>query len=99
MKELDVLVFAGSKNNWSNGLHLNVIEQSTTPSEEAYRNIVAINKIVKAIYRIGDKLTISAVQANAGAGGVFLALAADFCFVRDGAVLNPHYKNMGLFGS
>jgi putative two-component system hydrogenase maturation factor HypX/HoxX len=39
------------------------------------------------------------MQANAGAGGVYLALATDYCFARDGIVLNPHYKNMGLYGS
>lgn len=99
MKDVDVLVFKGSKRNWSNGIHLNVIENASNPEEEAWQNIVAINKIVKAIYRISDKLTISAIQANAGAGGVYLALATDYCFTKDGVVLNPHYKNMGLHGS
>ena len=46
-----------------------------------------------------NKVVISAMQANAGAGGVYLALAADYIFARDGVVLNPHYKNMGLYGS
>jgi putative two-component system hydrogenase maturation factor HypX/HoxX len=37
---------------------------------------------------------------NAGAGGCFLARAADLVWVRDGVMLNPHYKNMGnLYGS
>jgi putative two-component system hydrogenase maturation factor HypX/HoxX len=45
-------------------------------------------------------LTVAAVGGNAGAGGCFLARAADFVWVRDGVMLNPHYKNMGnLFGS
>ena len=40
------------------------------------------------------------MQGNAGAGGVFLALAADQVWARHGVVLNPHYKNMGnLYGS
>jgi putative two-component system hydrogenase maturation factor HypX/HoxX len=39
------------------------------------------------------------MQTNAGAGGVYLALATDYCFAKEGIVLNPHYKNMGLFGS
>ena len=47
-----------------------------------------------------DKIVIAALEGNAGAGGVFLALAADQVLMRDGIVLNPHYKNMGnLFGS
>lgn len=99
MKGIDVLVFKGSKRNWSNGIHLNVIEHSGCPEEEAWQNIVAINKIVKAIYRMSDKVTISAIQANAGAGGVYLAFATDYCFAKDEVVLNPHYKNMGLYGS
>ena len=46
------------------------------------------------------KLVISALEGNAGAGGIFLALAADQVVMRDGIVLNPHYKNMGnLFWS
>jgi putative two-component system hydrogenase maturation factor HypX/HoxX len=40
------------------------------------------------------------MQGNAGAGGVFLALAADRVLAREGVVLNPHYKGMGnLYGS
>lgn len=60
---------------------------------------MAFNKIVKGIYKMSDKMTVSAIQTNAGAGGVFLALAADYCFAKDRIVLNPHYKNMGLYGS
>ena len=45
-------------------------------------------------------MTVAAVGGNAGAGGCFLARTADFVWVRDGVILNPHYKNMGnLFGS
>jgi len=40
------------------------------------------------------------LRGNAGAGGCFLARAADLVWVRDGVMLNPHYKNMGnLYGS
>jgi putative two-component system hydrogenase maturation factor HypX/HoxX len=40
------------------------------------------------------------MQGNAGAGGVFLALAADRVVAREGVILNPHYKGMGnLYGS
>jgi putative two-component system hydrogenase maturation factor HypX/HoxX len=46
-----------------------------------------------------NKITISAIQTNAGAGGVYLGLATDLTFAKDGVVLNPHYKKMGLFGS
>ncbi|MBT3197498.1 MAG: hydrogenase maturation protein, partial [Gammaproteobacteria bacterium] len=46
------------------------------------------------------QLTISALQGNAGAGGVFLARASDWLWARRGVILNPHYKDMGnLYGS
>ncbi|MDQ6763956.1 MAG: enoyl-CoA hydratase-related protein, partial [Bacteroidota bacterium] len=38
-------------------------------------------------------------QGNAGAGGVSLALAADKVIATKGVVLNPHTRNMGLYGS
>jgi len=45
-------------------------------------------------------LVVSALAGNAGAGGVFLALAADRVWLDRGVVLNPHYKGMGnLYGS
>jgi putative two-component system hydrogenase maturation factor HypX/HoxX len=44
-------------------------------------------------------LIVAAVGGSAGAGGVMLALGADRVLQRDGTVLNPHYKNMGLYGS
>lgn len=43
---------------------------------------------------------ISALRGSAGAGGVFLALAADEVWGSESVVLNPHYKDMGnLSGS
>jgi putative two-component system hydrogenase maturation factor HypX/HoxX len=48
----------------------------------------------------GRQITIAALAGNAGAGGCFLARAADLIWARDGVMLNPHYKNMGnLYGS
>lgn len=98
-KGIKVLILKGSGRNWSNGIHLNVIENAADPAAEAMRNIRAINEVVKTIYSMKDKVTVSAMQASAGAGGVYLALATDLTFAREAIVLNPHYKNMGLFGS
>ena len=42
---------------------------------------------------------VSSVSGNAGAGGVMLALGADRVLLREGVVLNPHYRTMGLYGS
>ena len=95
-----VLVLAGGPDFWSNGIHLHVIEASAHPAEESWRNIEAMNDLVLAILAADRQLTIAAMQGNAGAGGCFLALAADRVYARSGVVLNPHYKAMGnLYGS
>jgi putative two-component system hydrogenase maturation factor HypX/HoxX len=59
-----------------------------------------MDDLVLEILTATDQITISALRGNAGAGGAFLALAADLIWAHDSVVLNPHYKNMGnLFGS
>ena len=95
-----VLVLMGGTDFWSNGIHLNVIEAASDPAQESWRNIGAINDLVRDIITTDSHLLISALQGNAAAGGVMLALAADFVYARKGIVLNPHYKGMGnLYGS
>jgi putative two-component system hydrogenase maturation factor HypX/HoxX len=86
---LQVLILAGSESNWSNGIHLNVIENAVNSNEEAWANIKAINNVVKETLKLHKIITIAAVQANAGAGGVYMALAADFVFAKSEVVLNP----------
>ena len=95
-----VIVLEGGGDFWSNGIHLNLIEAADHPAEESWRNINAMDDLVREIVETPGQMTIAAMQGNAGAGGVFLALAADRVCVRDGAILNPHYKGMGnLYGS
>lgn len=94
-----VIVLLSNMDFWSNGIHLNVIEAAENPADEAWRNINAINDLVEAIITTETHLVISAMLGNASAGGLIMALAADFVFARDGIVLNPHYKAMGLYGS
>jgi len=95
-----VIVLAGGHDFWSNGIDLNVIEASAQAAAESLHNIEAIDDLALAILETGSHLTIAALQGNAGAGGVFLALAADRVVARQGIVLNPHYKGMGnLYGS
>jgi putative two-component system protein, hydrogenase maturation factor HypX/HoxX len=94
------LVLMGGADFWSNGIHLNLIEQAASPADESWANINAIDDLAEAILRCGDKMTVAALRGNVGAGGCFLARAADQVWVRDGVMLNPHYKNMGnLYGS
>ena len=95
-----VLVFEGGPDFWSNGIDLNRIEAAESPADESWANINAMDDLCLAILTLTDKLTVAAVHGNAGAGGCFLALAADQVWARQGVVLNPHYKNMGnLYGS
>ncbi|NMF97757.1 hydrogenase maturation protein [Aromatoleum toluolicum] len=95
-----VLVLEGGRDFWSNGIHLNRIEAAASPADESWANINAMNDVCLALLTLTDRLTVAALRGNAGAGGCFLALAADYVWARDGIVMNPHYKNMGnLFGS
>jgi putative two-component system hydrogenase maturation factor HypX/HoxX len=95
-----VLVLMGGTDFWSNGIHLNTIEAAADPAHESWRNIQAINDLVRDIITTDSHLVIAALQGNAAAGGVMLALAADCVYARKGIVLNPHYKGMGnLYGS
>ena len=95
-----VLVLMGGPDYWSNGIHLGLIEAADSPAEESSRNINAIDDLARDILTTTDRLVISALRGSAGAGGVFLALAADEVWVSQSALLNPHYKDMGnLYGS
>ena len=93
-----VLVIRGG-DVFSNGIHLNVIHAAPSPALEAWRNITAIDDVCRAIIACPSQLVVASVGANAGAGGVMMALGADQLIMRDGVVLNPHYQTMGLYGS
>ncbi len=99
-RDVRVIVLMGGADFWLNGIHLNCIEAAASPADESWRNINAMNDLTRAIATTGSQLTIAALQGNAGAGGVFLSLAADLVHAREGVVFNPHYKGMGnLYGS
>ncbi len=95
-----VLLLMGGTDFWSNGIHLNLIEAAASPADESWRNINAIDDLTLGLIQASGHLVVAALQGNAGAGGAFMALAADQVWARPGVVLNPHYKNMGnLHGS
>ncbi len=95
-----VIVLMGGSDFWCNGMHLHCIEAADSPADASWDNINLIDDLVRDILTIDTHLTIAALQGNAAAGGVFLALAADHVVARTGIVLNPHYRNMGnLYGS
>lgn len=100
LRPTKVIVLMGGHDIWSNGIHLNVIENAAHPGQESWSNIVAMNDLVREIILTSSQIVVSAMQGNAGAGGAILALAADKVYARRGIVLNPHYKKMGnLYGS
>jgi putative two-component system hydrogenase maturation factor HypX/HoxX len=94
-----VLVLGGARDFFSNGIQLNVIEAAADPAEESWANINAMDDLVEEVLLTTDRLVVAALGGNAAAGGVMLALAADEVWCRAGAVLNPHYRLMGLYGS
>lgn len=103
-RPVKVIVLAGGADFWSNGIHLNVIEAAGSgdgsPADESWDNINAMDDLALELIETGGQITIAALAGNAGAGGCFLARAADLLWAREGVMLNPHYKNMGnLFGS
>ncbi|MBL8307371.1 MAG: hydrogenase maturation protein [Rubrivivax sp.] len=95
-----VLLLTGGPEFWSNGIHLHAIESAASAADESWRNINAIDDVTRTLIEATGTLVIALMRGNAGAGGVFMALAADLVWARRGVVLNPHYKNMGnLYGS
>ncbi|MBB4843760.1 putative two-component system hydrogenase maturation factor HypX/HoxX [Paucibacter oligotrophus] len=104
-----LLVLLGGQDFFSNGIHLNCIEAASlglgeagagSAADASWANINAMNDVALALITMTERLTVAALRGNAGAGGAFLALAADEVWAHEGVLLNPHYKNMGnLYGS
>ncbi|MEZ5646052.1 MAG: enoyl-CoA hydratase-related protein [Burkholderiaceae bacterium] len=100
-----VLLLLGGEAFFSNGIDLNSIEAAAhepgdSAADASWRNIQAMDDVALAVLEMSDRLTVSVMRGNAGAGGAFLALAADQVWAHASVVLNPHYKNMGnLYGS
>jgi len=97
--ECEVLVLMGGEDFFSNGIHLNILEDSQKQGEDGWANINAMNDLIRSILFADEVITIASFGRNAGAGGVFLGLACDYVVGREGVVLNPHYKTLGLTGS
>lgn len=98
-KSINILCLMGGQDLWSNGIHLNIIEHADNPADASWENIQAIDDLILEIIQSPNHYIISALQGNAGAGGVPFALAGDKVLARSGIVLNPHTRNMGLYGS
>ena len=97
--QVKVVVLMGGDDFFSNGIHLNILEDSKKNGEDGWSNINAMNDLVKSVLFADDVITVASLEKNSGAGGVFLALACDKVIAKDSVVLNPHYKTLGLSGS
>jgi len=97
--ECEVLVLVGGMDFFSNGIHLNILEDSRKQGEDGWANINAMNDLVQSILYADEVVTIASFARNAGAGGVFMGLACDYAVAKEGVVLNPHYRTLGLSGS
>jgi len=98
-EQVKIVVLMGGDDFFSNGIHLNILEDSKKNGEDGWSNINAMNDLVKSILFADDVVTVASLKKNAGAGGVFLALACDYVVAHETVVLNPHYKTLGLSGS
>jgi putative two-component system protein, hydrogenase maturation factor HypX/HoxX len=99
-RQTRVIVLLGGTDYFSNGIDLNVIEAARNPAVESWRNLVAIDDLVREVVQTDSHLVVSALSGDAAAGGVPLALAADYVVAREDIILNPYYQHMGgLYGS
>jgi len=95
-----VVLMGGSY--FSNGIALNVIEASPSPSAESWHNINRIDDVVQYLlleFRSRNILTVAGVRGNAAAGGCAVAAACDIVIAGSEVVLNPAYRGIGLYGS
>ncbi len=90
LQQADVraLVLMGGHAYFSNGIALNVIEASEDSALESWRNINAINDVVRAILCPANVITFAALRGNAAAGGLALASACDIVLSSEHTVLN-----------
>ncbi|WP_330230764.1 enoyl-CoA hydratase-related protein [Nocardia sp. NBC_00508] len=98
-QDTKVVVLENDGAYFANGIDLSAVELSDGPEGEAWRNLLAINNVCRAILTCSTQVTIAAVTGSAGAGGVMLALTADLVVAADRVVFNPHYQTIGLSGS
>jgi len=98
-EQVKCIVLMGAEQFFSNGINLNILEDSKKQGEDGWSNINAINELIENVLFAENIVTIAYVHKNAGAGGVFLATACDFVVASSDVVLNPHYKTIGLSGS
>ena len=79
---------------------MNIIEAPQNPVQQSHLYINAINDLIQYLMtQMSDKIIIAALRGHAGAGGTMLSQAADYVFIYENSIVNPHYRTMGLYGS
>jgi putative two-component system hydrogenase maturation factor HypX/HoxX len=76
-RDAKVILLTGGPEFWCNGIDLATIEAADSPAEESLAAIEAIDDVCQALLETTGSWTMAAMAGNAGAGGVFMALAAD----------------------
>lgn len=96
-----------SLESWKNINAINdVVELVISDSSDAAKHLARHPKIADAFKPLEGPslaergiLTVAAVRSNVAAGGFALATAADVIVCAESAVINPHYRGVGLYGS
>ena len=57
-----VLVLMGGADFWSNGIHLGQIEAAASPADESWRNINAMNDLVRDIIETTDRVVVAVLR-------------------------------------
>ncbi|CAE6398891.1 unnamed protein product [Rhizoctonia solani] len=97
-----------SLEGWKNINAINdVVELVISDSSEPAKRLAQNPKVVDAFKPLfsGPSLaergivTVASVRSNVAAGGFAVATAADIVLCSESAVINPHYRGVGLYGS
>ena len=65
-EDAKVIVLIGARDFFSNGIHLNILEDSQKQGEDGWSNINAMNDLIKSIIFADDVITVSSLHKNAG---------------------------------
>jgi putative two-component system protein, hydrogenase maturation factor HypX/HoxX len=68
-KDIKVLVLMGGEDFFSNGIHLNIMEDSKKQAEDGWSNIHAMNDIVRDVIQTSHILTVASIECQCRSRG------------------------------
>ena len=90
----------GGGDFFSNGIHLNVIEAAEDPAPESWRNLQAIDDLVREVIETDSQLVDLGARRRRRRGRGAARARRRPRLAREDVVLNPYYRHMGgLYGS